>query len=77
VKFKPPKKEGCAANAALGKLKRAAIILALLRKITSSACTIWRSESLRLFGEWQRTKKIKHLRAFVRHCRGVEARLGA
>jgi hypothetical protein len=51
--------------------------LNLLRKISRSPVGIWRREALRLFNEFQRTRNVRHLKAFIRHCRGIEARLGS
>lgn len=73
MKFESLKEEG---RVPLGEPNYTAIACALLRKITNSPCVAWRTEALRLFAEFQRTQNVRHLRAFVRHCKGVEARFG-
>lgn len=57
-------------------LSQNSLWLPLLRKIASLPPSVWRTEAVRLLSEFCRTGKAGHLRAFIRHRRGIKARLG-
>jgi hypothetical protein len=58
------------------RISEESLSLLLLRRVVSFPDGVWRSEAERLMQEFLRTGGTNHLRAFVRHCRGIEARLG-